>query len=359
MTTPVQLTLKQFLLESSPILDVRSPLEYEQGHIPGSHSFPLFSDEERARVGTIYKKQSRQEAIEWGLNLAQAKIDHWMDHADQLLTERQVRVLCWRGGMRSGFLAHLLAQCRYQAATLQGGYKTFRRNILHSLNQLPAIPLIVLGGLTGSGKTAILQALRKMGEQVIDLESLANHRGSSFGGIGLSKQPSQEQFENRLAIDLECLNHARPIWIEDEGRLIGHCHIPTRLYQYMQQAPLFFLECSEEERLRQLMQLYGRATEEELKLATERITKRLGSQLTKEILAAFSAGERHYAFKKLLSYYDRAYRHQILKRPHVYSLEKSGQSAIEQAITLSAIATKKVNEWKSNQCNFFKISPHF
>lgn len=337
MTVPAQLSLKQFLLESSPILDVRSPLEYEQGHIPGSYSFPLFSDEERARVGTIYKKRSKEEAIELGLLLAQPKIDHWLNQANHLLSGRKARVLCWRGGMRSGFLARLLAQCGYQTATLQGGYKTFRRHVLQTLNHLSSPPLCVLGGLTGSGKTETLRALRDIGEQIIDLESLANHRGSSFGGIGLSKQPSQEQFENELVMYWESLDHSRPIWIEDEGRLIGHCHLPTALYQQMQQAPLFFLECSKEDRLRHLLQLYGHATEKELRLATERITKRLGSQLTKEILLDFTAGERHQAFEKLLSYYDKAYHHQMIKRTPVYSLEKNGQSAIEQAKILRAI----------------------
>ena len=287
---PQVLPLKEFLLQPGAALDVRSPGEFKQGHIPGSFSFPLFSDAERAQIGTAYKKQSRQDAVELGLLILQPKLELLLDQASSLL-DSSGKVLCWRGGMRSGFTARLLELLGYSMHTLQGGYKTYRRWALLRLSRISSpglnAKLFVLGGLTGSGKTAVLQELRQIGEQVIDLEAIANHRGSAFGGIGLSSQPTQEQFENELAFQLEQMNWSKPVWLEDESRLIGRCHLPFALHQGILEAPLFLLQCPLAERVKHLIHQYGDAPIHELQEGTSRIAKRLGGQLAKEIQQLF------------------------------------------------------------------------
>lgn len=343
---PHALPLREFLQETCPILDVRSPSEYQQGHIPGSYSFPLFSDDERAQIGTVYKKQSRQEAVELGLLLVQPKLEFLLGQASGLLSSIG-RVLCWRGGMRSGFAAHLLELIGYTIFSLKGGYKTYRSWALQRLGQALSyskpLPLCILGGLTGSGKTAILQALQQMGEQVIDLESLASHRGSAFGGIGLSLQPTQEHFENELALKLERLDWSKPIWIEDESRLIGRCHVPATLYESMQQAPLFYIHLPQTDRLQHLLAEYGQATKHQLVEATERIAKRLGSQLSREIRQFIENGENEQAFERLLSYYDKTYQHQMAKRQVIYSIQDSSlSSSSEWACALKTLYRQKL-----------------
>lgn len=299
-------------------MDVRSPSEYIQGNIPGSVSFPLFSDSERAEIGTAYKKKSRQEAVELGVLILEPKIDSLLDQAASLLTSHS-RILCWRGGMRSGFTAQLLELLGYNTHTLKGGYKSYRRWVLQRLNSAASLNLRILGGLTGSGKTAVLQALQKIGEQVIDLESLAGHRGSVFGGIGLAPQPTQEQFENTLALQLESMDWSKPVWLEDESRLIGCCHVPHSLYQSMLQSPLFLMECSQEERMENLLSQYGQASKEQLLEATRRIHKRLGSQRTKLTEELFIQGRTREAFEQLLYYYDKTYQHQLSQRQTIHT----------------------------------------
>lgn len=314
--------LKDFLQMPGPILDVRSPCEFQQGHIPGSHAFALFNDEERARIGTVYKKIGRTEAVELGLLLIQPKLDQIFNLTSSLL-DSHGKILCWRGGMRSGFAARLLELGGYSITTLQGGYKTYRRQVLKQLSTLFLPTLRVIGGLTGSGKTAILKALQHKGEQVIDLEDLAKHCGSAFGGVGLNyRQPTQEQFENELAWKIDQLDISKPIWIEDESQLIGHCHLPKALYQNMLNAPLFYIQLSTPERLINLLAQYGKAPKPELLQAVNRIAKRLGSQLTKDIQQLLENDRYEQAFERLLAYYDKTYQYQIAKRKEKYCLEE-------------------------------------
>jgi tRNA 2-selenouridine synthase len=224
--------------------------------------------------------------------------------------------------MRSGFVARLFELLGYSVPTLQGGYKAFRRWTLQRLQHFDFPHLCVLSGLTGSGKTFILQALQQKGEQVIDLESLAHHRGSTFGGIGMAPQPSQEQFENELAQILEHLDPSKRVWIEDESRLIGHCHLPTALYQSLAQTPLFYIHRSLDERLATLVAQYGQAPKDQLLEAVNRIAKRLGSQLTKEVKQLIEHEQNVKAFERLLAYYDKTYQHQIAKRSIKYCIKQ-------------------------------------
>lgn len=326
---PQVLHLDEFLLSSGSILDVRSPCEFLQGHIPGALSFPLFSDQERALVGTAYKKQSRQEAVALGLLIVEEHLEELMQRVSTLPSS-QVQVLCWRGGMRSGFVARLLELFDFSVCTLQGGYKTYRRSVIKRLGHFDFPNVCILGGLTGSGKTSILQSLRKLGEQVIDLEALANHCGSAFGGIGHSPQPSQEQFENELASVLEALDPSKTIWIEDESRLIGRCHLPAPFYQRLIHAPLFYIERSIEERLAILLDQYGQAPADQLLEGVSRIEKRLGSQLSKEIKQFINLAEHRQGFERLLVYYDKTYQHQIIKRSVKHSVQQPPFSSSEQ-----------------------------
>ena len=175
-------SIDTFLQMTSPILDVRSPGEFDHAHIPTALSFPLFDNDERAQVGTCYKQQSRDEAVELGLELVGPKLAMFVATAKTLSPERDVRVHCWRGGMRSGSMAWLLETAGFSVTTLTGGYKAFRHWVRETL-AIPK-PIISLGGMTGTGKTAILFALAEQGEQVLDLEGLAHHRGSSYGALG-------------------------------------------------------------------------------------------------------------------------------------------------------------------------------
>ncbi|WP_416670847.1 tRNA 2-selenouridine(34) synthase MnmH [Egbenema bharatensis] len=182
------LPLSSFLTTPGIILDVRSPAEYEQGHIPGAVSFPLFSNEERAIVGTCYKQQGREQAIELGFEIAGPKCAEFVRRAKGLAPDRLVRVHCWRGGMRSEAIAWILKMAGLRVSVLEGGYKSFRRWVLSCFDQPK--PILILGGMTGAGKTVILQELAVRGAQVLDLEALANHRGSSYGNLGLPPNPA-------------------------------------------------------------------------------------------------------------------------------------------------------------------------
>ena len=232
--------------------------------------------------------------------------------------------------MRSGFMSRLFNEFSFSTKTLQGGYQAFRRFSLEILETLHFSDLRIIGGLTGRGKTSILHALRDSGEQIIDLEALANHRGSAFGAIGLPFQPSQEQFENQLAIALTHLDLTKTIWIEDEGRLIGRCHLPPILYQQMMQSPLYYIHQQKTNRLKNLMMQYGKAEKKLLLEGVNRITKRLGSQLTNEIKNLIELQQIEQALEKLLVYYDKTYQYQILKRKINFHIELPFDSCYEE-----------------------------
>lgn len=309
-------SIHTFLRSPGEILDVRSPSEFAYGHIPLSISFPLFSDEERAVVGTLYKKEGRTEAVDHGLELVLPKIDSLVERAKKILPGNRGRVICWRGGMRSGFIARLLESCGFSMVTLNGGYKSFRRYVLNYLLKLSELnlKLKVIGGLTGSGKTSHLNCLKMDGHQVLDLEKLANHRGSAFGHIGFGMQPSQEHFENSLVAVLEQFDLTQPIWIEDESRLIGRCCLPPTLYHLIRSAPLYYLDTPMEMRLNNLMEEYGRASLQDMIGAVQRIAKRLGSQMAIEVIQLLEQDRKREAFNQLLIYYDRTYQHNLQQR---------------------------------------------
>lgn len=305
--------LSNFLDLSSrfPVLDVRSPGEYAHAHIPGAYSLPLFTDEERAQVGTAYKQLSREQAIKIGLDFFGPKMRAMVEQVEDLKADT-VLVHCWRGGMRSAGVAWLLDLYGFRVFTMQGGYKTYRQYIVESF-QLPA-SIKILAGYTGSAKTAVLEKLQRLGEPVINLEKLANHKGSAFGHIGLPNQPSQEMFENLLGTAIRSIGTST-CWLEDESWRIGSLLIPQPYYQQMRLAPCYFVDIPFEERLLYILQDYGNASKEELINAVLKIQKRLGGLETKTAIGLLIENNIKEAFRILLQYYDKFYRKGLLSRP--------------------------------------------
>jgi len=310
-----QLTIDEFLgkAQSLPVIDVRSPGEFAHAHIPGAVNIPLFDNDERALVGTRYKQAGKDAAVLLGLDLVGPKLAGFVKETKKLKPPAgEVLVHCWRGGMRSGSFAWLLDTAGLTASTLVGGYKTYRNAVLDALTE--PRQLIILGGKTGSGKTDILKELARQGEQVVDLEGLAHHKGSSYGAIGQPPQPSSEQFENLIYQQWRTLDPTRRIWLEDESRNVGTCFIPLPLWHQMRKAPVAFVDVPKPVRVQRLVQEYAGIDHNLLVEATERIRKRLGSQTTQQALDALAQGDYAHVADLTLAYYDKAYLHGLSQR---------------------------------------------
>jgi len=326
-----RLAIDPFLQGEGVLVDVRSPAEFAQGHIPGARNLPLFSDEQRAEVGTSYKQQGRQAAIQLGLSHVGPKLAslgeqlrQWSEQAPAV----PLRIHCWRGGMRSASVAWLAETLELPSVLLEGGYKHYRRWVL-ALMEDPW-PLRLLGGRTGTGKTDLLQALGSRGVAVIDLEGLAHHRGSSFGNLGMPPQPSSEHYENKIAAELSQLRSAPEIWLEAESAQVGRCRIPAGLWRQMQAAPLLEISRPIEQRLDQLVAVYGSQDPGALAEATQRIARRLGPQRTKAALEAIAIADWRGACAQMLDYYDRCYDHE-LQRQGLLGQEELGQMSAAEA----------------------------
>lgn len=296
------------LLANRPILDVRSPGEFAQGHIPGAISFPLFTDEERAEVGIAYKNHGNEAAFELGLRRVGPKMADFVKMARKLAPGRQIAVHCWRGGQRSGSMAWLLRQAGFQVVTLEGGYKAYRQLVLQGLATNDQ-SFVVLGGRTGSGKTKILKALASTGAQVVDLEGLAHHKGSAFGFIGELEQPSVEQFENNLFEAVTALDKKRICWIENESHSIGRVFVPLGFMARIKTAPLVNIEIPQEARIQNLLDDYVQTDPEQLKVAFKKIERKLGGLQLKTALEHLSAMDYGPAARIALQYYDKTYQH--------------------------------------------------
>lgn len=296
-----------------PLIDVRTPAEYAHGHIPGAVNLPLFSNEERVIVGTLYKKEGKDAAVLEGLRLVGPKMANIVEEALRIAPAKKLRVHCWRGGMRSGSVAWLLRQVGFQVEVLSGGYKAYRNQVLRELEN--PLSFILLGGPTGSGKTYVLHALKDLGEQVIDLEQLAHHKGSAFGALGEAPQPSIEQFENQLHHQLKAMDPTRRIWLESESRKIGSVFIQNHIWLQMQQAPLVLMEVPMADRLSFLVKEYGGFEKELLAASILRIGKHLGGQHVKAALEALDAGDLETVASITLAYYDRSYTFAQSNRP--------------------------------------------
>jgi len=289
-----------------PVADVRTPAEFEHGHIPGAFNLPLFSNEERVVVGTTYKQKSREAAILLGFDLVGSKWSGFIRTALEQAPEKKIAVHCWRGGMRSGAMAWALDMYGFKVYLIEGGYKRYRKWVQEQFGK--PWNLSVVGGMTGSGKTRILHELRSRGEQVIDLEDLAQHQGSSYGTLGRLIQPSQEQFENDLAMQLNALRGDRRIWVEDESLNIGKRMVPRSLWNGMQVSVLFDVQVPVDARVAYLAKEYGSLDPDFLVECTERIRKRLGPEQTQRAVVAIRENRMEDFVREVLVYYDKAYR---------------------------------------------------
>jgi len=369
-----KISIEEFLLfaKNHPVLDVRSPGEYAHAHMPGAISLPLFNDEERVKVGTTYKQQSRENAIKIGLDFFGPNMRGMVEKVEEIVSsgsrrnagakvKRQeavsidqlekspniekidcplptancVLLHCWRGGMRSAAVAWLLDLYGFKVYTLIDGYKCYRNWVLDQFSK--AYNFKIIGGYTGSGKTLLLHALAKENNRIIDLEGLANHKGSALGALGNPPQPTQEMFENMLAEKLavqtktitidsapNCqMPAANCIWLEDESQRIGNLQIPMPLWYCMRKAPVYFVDIPFEERLSYLTDEYGVHEKAGLVNAIMRIQKRLGGLETKNAINFLLENNFKESFRILLHYYDKWYAKGLYNRENAESLIKN------------------------------------
>jgi tRNA 2-selenouridine synthase len=311
---PKQILAEEFLKQAQylSIIDVRSPAEWEQGHIPGSVNIPLFSNEERAKVGTRYKQSGKEFAVEMGLEIVGPKMLDFVRKAKKVAKDNQVLVHCWRGGMRSGSMAWLYETAGLQASTLIGGYKGYRQYIREQFGQ--TANLIVLGGHTGSGKTDILKAIEKTGEQFLDIEGIGHHKGSAFGTIGQLPQFTNEHFENKLAEAWLGFDKTKRIWVEDESRTLGMNNIPDPLFKQMRIAELWRVIIPKQERIKRLVKEYAFIDKGMLEEAIHKIEHKLGGLRTKQCLEAIKVDNYNLVADITLDYYDKSYEYGNSKR---------------------------------------------
>jgi tRNA 2-selenouridine synthase len=296
-----------------PIIDVRSPIEFNKGHILGAINIALFSDEERDAIGKKYKHESPTKAINLGLEFAVPKIEDFINSATKVAPNKKVLLYCARGGMRSHSFAKMLIEAGFEEVfVLETGYKAFRKHVLDSF--VCKAKMIVLGGMTGSGKTDILKALEQRGEQILDLEKIGCHKGSSFGGIGQEAQPTSQQFENNIFDRWHRFDFSKRIWVENESIRIGRVNIPEALFEQMQKAKLIELVVEKEIRAKRLVKEYAHFDKGLLKDAVLRIQKRLGDESTKQALLALEKEDYFSLVLLVLVYYDKSYQYGVLKR---------------------------------------------
>ncbi len=324
------------------VLDVRSPEEYRRGHIPGAVSFPLFSDTERAEVGTLYVRQSRLAAVERGLEFVGPRMAQMVREARELAAGREIALYCWRGGMRSESVEWLLSVGGLHTFRLRGGYKAYRQHFPDLLQQ-HRWRFIILGGYTGSGKTPILHELAQMGAQVIDLEGLARHKGSAFGALGQESQPTTEQFMNLLHDALAICDPDKPVWLESESKTIGHVFLPDDFYGLMRKAPMIELSVPRPVRVAHIAAEYGTFDREELADAFGRIARRMGGAATTHAIDAVREGRLEEAISLALDYYDKAYAHSLSDFRETPTLQLSAEtdSPHETAIRLLELSHLK------------------
>ncbi len=310
-----------------PVIDVRSPGEFHAGHIPGAVNVALFSDEQRAAIGTVYKRQGSDAAVAIGLEIAESRLPYLVEalktalrgiDCNGSLGNRPV-IHCWRGGMRSRSVGWLCGQLGFEVSLLEGGYKSYRRFAMEQLNRPRKI--VVLAGPTGCGKTRILCDLSDNGEQVIDLEGLANHRGSVFGGFPGVPQPTVEQFQNLVFDQWNRLDAERIIWVEGESQMIGKAVIPEPLWKQIVAAPMIFVDAAVKDRALFLLEDYGSRDVDAMRNAADRIRKRLGGLRHREAVEAIEKDDWYQFCMIMLEYYDRWY---------LKALEKRSPSVLQQ-----------------------------
>ena len=336
--------LKKFRSFNGPLIDVRSPSEYYKGHMPNSINIPLFDNDERSIIGTIYKKEGREKAVIEGLNFLEKKMESLLDNLfikidsynnipdKKNYNELFIRIYCSRGGMRSQSIAWLLDKFKLNPITLEGGYKKYRRWILDCFSKKWNI--IIIGGKTGSGKTRLLSLLNKNKYQTIDLEGFACHRGSTFGGLGMKEQPSNEEFENKIAEKLYSFKTIKNVFVEAESANIGKCKIPHEFFNQMKKSRRIEILRSESNRLKELIDTYSVFKKEELKDSVQRIKKRLGPQRTKIALESIDNEKWDLVCRSVLDYYDRCYEYEKVGKENITLLDLTDKNYDEKILDL-------------------------
>lgn len=297
-------------LDDPLIVDVRSPSEYEEDHLPGAVNLPVLSNQERDRIGTIYHQESTFKARREGAKEICRNVPNIIDEIDQRLDHRNHPLLlyCWRGGQRSQSLSIILDRIGYNVYRLEDGYKSYRKRVHQYFeNEEWTSPLVTIYGLTGAGKTRLLKRLREAGHSVVDLEGAANHRGSAFGGIGLDEQPSQKLFERRLYQQIH--RSEPPIFLEGESRKIGRRTIPDPLFEDLIVSPRIWLETSIKNRVENITREYPwPECREDLVQAVGNLKERLGAEMVEELQEKLRQNHLEDVIETLLTeYYDPAY----------------------------------------------------
>ncbi|MFI4964908.1 MAG: tRNA 2-selenouridine(34) synthase MnmH [Caulobacterales bacterium] len=304
---------RESLAAFDAVIDVRSPAEFAQDHAPGAINLPVLTDAERAQVGAIYVQESRFKARRVGAAYIARNVAH---HLQTALADREggfrPLIYCWRGGMRSNAMATILSQVGWRTTVLAGGYMTWRRHVTARLYDAPLpFRLVLIDGYTGSGKTEVLLRLGDRGRQVIDLEGLAAHRGSLFGGLADRAQPSQKMFESQLLAVLDALDPGRPVFVEAESSKVGQRMVPPALWQAMAAAPRIELTASAPARARYLVRAYRDIVED--RAALDEALRRLPTPPGRKRLEAWGqmadAGDFEALALALMElHYDPAYR---------------------------------------------------
>jgi len=334
--------LEKFRSFKGPLIDVRSPSEYYKGHLPNSINIPLFDNDERSIIGTIYKKDGRKKAVIEGLKFFEKKLELLLDNLFMNIdsyknipnknNEFFIRIYCSRGGMRSQSIAWLLEKYKLNPITLKGGYKTYRRWILDCFSKKWNI--IIIGGKTGSGKTRLLSLLEKYKYQTIDLEGFACHRGSTFGGLGMKEQPSNEEFENKIAEKLYSFKTINNVFVEAESANIGKCKIPHEFFNQMKKSRRIEILRSESNRLDELIDTYSVFKKEELQESVLRIKKRLGPQRTKIALESINNEKWDLVCRSVLDYYDKCYEYEKVGKTNIKIIDLTDKKYDESILDL-------------------------
>lgn len=293
-----------------PVIDVRSEGEYQSGHMPVASNIPLLNNAERVAVGTDYKQRGQLEAIKTGFRLVGPRLAGMIEETEKI--GKELLVYCWRGGMRSSNFCQFVGMAGIKAQPLRGGYKAYRQLALESFKR--PLPLLVIGGNTGSGKSEILRALAAHGEQVIDLENLANHKGSAFGGLMMPPQPTTEQFQNDLFEELLKLDPNRRVWIEDESLAVGKIFLPSELWSQMAASPVVEIDVQKEVRIGRLVNEYGSSDKGEFLEAMTRVNRKLGGQHFNRAKELLLQNDMASTIDILLVYYDKAYNKALEKK---------------------------------------------
>ncbi len=295
-----------FLLQSPEklVIDVRSPIEFKKGHMPGAVNIPLFDDLERAEIGTLYKAKGKEDAVMRGLEIVSPKLTKFIKEAKSNTKNKGVLVYCFRGGMRSNSFGWLLNTAGLEAQIMEGGYKAYRNYVLNQFEK--NYKLLLLGGATGSGKTEILKQLKSK-IPILDLEGLAHHKGSAFGGIGQPAQLPQQLFENNFYNELKLVDPTKYLLLEDESMSIGYNKIPYSFWLQMKEATIIKILMPFDLRVNRLVNEYGKEDIEKLKQSVKNISQQLGPNNSKDCLQWLDERKLADVAALTLKYYDKAY----------------------------------------------------